>query len=278
MADPSAPIEALQNWMQAVVVHPGGVRAGESAARTHLDVSLEDVVLPTGQLDAEGHMAVYAEAYFLRLIEILETDFPALRAALGAPAFEGLCRAYVVRHPSRHYSLNVFGAKLPEFMRSEAEGLHPRGFLVELAELERVLEETFDAEEVARLDTDALLAVPGDDWPAARLVPRPTLRLCAFEHPIDVWYTAFREDDVRGFPAPEPSWLAVHRRDFRLWRHRLSREQHALLQAILAAQPLGQALETCAALPDVDPAALVASVGGWFQEWTAEGFFERVEL
>ena len=277
---PDAELAALQRWMQTLVTHPSGLREGEREARAaHLDASLEEVVLATGELDAAGHMNVYAEAYVLRLAEILENDFPALRAALGEPTFQELARAYVAARPSSHYSLNVFGAALPEFLASgDAPALRPKPFLVELARLERTLEEVFDAPENGVLDADALLAVPEDAWPEARLVPRPTLRLCAFEHPVDAWYTAFREGDVRAFPPAQPSWLAVHRREFRIWRQRLTRERYVLLDAMVRGEPLGAALEACAALPGIDPAVLAASVGGWFQEWTAEGLFERVEL
>ena len=62
------PLEQIQRWMQAVLMHPGGVAAGaESAdARQHIDLAsgqIDEVVRPSSTLDATERLEIYARAY-----------------------------------------------------------------------------------------------------------------------------------------------------------------------------------------------------------------------
>jgi hypothetical protein len=276
-------LDRLQRWMQAVVTHPSGARAGAAGeeARAALELEIEDLVLPSARLAAVERIGVYADMYHARLVEALEEDYPALHACLGCDAFDALARAYVTRHPSRHYSLNVLGARLPAFVRDEAPAstvVEPRAFLFELATLELAVQQAFDAPEAAPLAADALLAVPPEAWAGARLAPIPALRLFAFEHPVDAWYQAFREGEQRPLPAREPSWLAVWRgADDRVWRRDLSRLEYALLGALVAGAPLADALERALADAEADAQALGASVHRWMRTWAADGLFRAVE-
>jgi hypothetical protein len=283
-------LASLERWMQALLTHPAGPRAGAVSpeARAALRAEIPDVFLPSRELSSEARVGVYAEMYFARLIEVLEEEFPALVRLLGHERAHALFRAYLIAHPSRHYSLNVLGRALEGFVRDEcgALDLESRAFAVELVRLERVLQDVFDAPASETLAADALAALPPERWANARLVPIPAFRLLAFEYPTNAWYQAFRDassSDGSGDAAPrpvpprEPSWTALFRQDGRVWRMDLSRAQHALLAALAAGQALEPALATLArdgfALNELAP-----ELQGWFRTWAAEGFFARVEL
>lgn len=264
--------------MQELLTHPGGPGAGaaSSAARSALAATIPDVFLPSRELTSEERVGVYAEMYFMRLIEVLEEEFPALVHLLGHERAHELFHAYVVAHPSRHYSLNELGRKLEVFLREGAGALEPRSFALELARLERAIQDVFDAPECTSLTADAIAAVPAEHWPRARLVPIPAFALFAFEHPVNAWYQAFKDSDPRPVPAPEPSYLAVFRQEGRVWRMDLSREQHALLAALASGHALEPALLELAGAGH-DLAAIAPELQGWFRTWAAEGFFARVE-
>lgn len=128
--------------------------------------------------DAQVRARVYAEAYRLRLIEVLGRDYPVLQAVLGASAFAALGRDYLAAHPSDRPSLRDFGRHLPRWLR-RAPGLAParRAELAELAAFEWAQGEVFDA-----ADADvALLADLADiepaRWAALPLRLRPSTRL-----------------------------------------------------------------------------------------------------
>jgi hypothetical protein len=271
-------LHALERWMQELLTHPDGPGAGAAspAARAALAVTIPDVFLPSRELTSEERVGVYAEMYFARLIEVLEEEFPALVHLLGHERAHELFHAYVIAHPSRHYSLNVLGKKLEAFLRDEALELESRPFAVELARLERAIQDVFDAPECTSLAADAIAAVPQDRWPRARLVPVPAFALFAFEHPVNAWYQAFKNDEPRPVPAPERTFLAVFRQDGRVWRMDLSPAQHALLAALANGRALEPALLELAGSGH-DLAAIAPQLQGWFRTWAAEGFFARVE-
>lgn len=278
MARSRGGLAELERWMQALLTHPDGPRAGAASpeARTALPATLPEVFLPSKQLTSEERVGVYAEMYFLRLLEVLEEEFPALVQLLGHERAHELFQAYVVAHPSRHYSLNVLGQKLEAFLRDEVPALESRAFALELVRLERSIQDVFDAPECTSLATDAIAAVPPERWGGARLVPIPALALHAFTHPLNVWYQAFRNDAPIEVPVPDPSWLVVFRQEGRVWRMDLAHAQHALLSALTRGDTLEGALAALAE-DGLDLAAIGPELQGWFRTWAAEGFFERVQ-
>ena len=50
--------------------------------------------------DATHRLRIYADAYRLRLVEVLGNDFPATKAALGDAGFDALAADYLQAHPA----------------------------------------------------------------------------------------------------------------------------------------------------------------------------------
>jgi len=86
-------------------------------------------------LDARMRLQIYADAYRLRLIEALETDFVALRAALGPEEFDRLGRAYIDANPSDHYSVRYFGRNLGRFL-AQTDPYREQPVLADIARFE----------------------------------------------------------------------------------------------------------------------------------------------
>jgi len=272
------PLGALERWMQEVLTHPDGPDAGasSSAAQTALAASIPDVFLPSRELSSEERVGVYAGMYFERLVEVLEEEFPALVHLLGHERAHALFHDYAVAHPSRHYSLNVLGKELEAYLRDEVDALEPRAFAIELARLERAIQDVFDAPECTSLAAEAITKVPPERWAGARLVPIPAFALFELEHPVNAWYQSFKNDAPLPVPEPSPSYVAVYRVDGRVWRMDLSRAQHALLAALANGRTLALALgeleRSGFALAELAP-----ELQGWFRTWAGERFFARIE-
>jgi len=270
-----ANLDQLERWMQDVVTHPGGVDAG-AAASTSARASIDDVFLPSQALTAAERVGVYAFMYFDRLIEVLEDEFRALASLVGEETLRELLRAYVIAQPSTHYSLNVLSAALPAWLADRSQ-LEEHAFLSEVARVERSLQEVFDGTDSETIATDDLLAVPMERWPELRLRTIPALELHRFDYPVNAWYRAWREERPREIPAERTTWLAVYRREFRVWRMDLTEEAHAMLSALQAGDSLGVAIERAATLPGADPSALAGSIQEWFQSWSGDGLFAAIE-
>jgi len=303
-SDPRPPnpraLDVVQRWMQAVIVHPMGVERGLASpqARAEIDVppdELASIVLPSGSQSSAERLGIYANAYYARLLECLRAEFPMLARAVGEEAFNQFALHYLQKYPSRSYTLGKLGANFPRFLdetspkSDESENAPPAwpDFLVDLAALEWTFGEVFDGpgmETETPLSAARLIAIPQDRWGQARLLPAPCLRLLAFRFPVNAHYVALRNETGEG-PSrvlvglqPQPTWMAVSRRDYVVRRYDLSREQFELLAALLSGEPLGRAVARVVPSGDDALEPFIDALRDWFAWWTAEGFFRDVQL
>jgi hypothetical protein len=275
---PEPDLARLQRWMQAVVVHPGTVDEGigSAPARRELDPErIGSVILPSKTLTSAERIGVYHGMYLLRMTEALENDYPAVAHFLGGDAFHDLVAAYVQEHPSTTYTLNRLGDRFPEFIRG-SKGVRKRGFVSDLARLERAVTEVFDAPESAMWPAEEIARIPEADWPRVVLRPITAFRLASFGYPVNAYFQSVKEDD---HDHPEvrrqPTWIAVYRKRYEVWRLDLSRPAHAFLRALARGRPFGRAVAESAR-------SLQGDAGGqlfrWLRDWVAEGMFQGVEV
>ena len=117
---------------------------------------------------------VYRHAYAARLLEVLATDYPKLKALAGEAMFDQLGRAYIAAHPSRSFSARWFGGELPGFLAATSP-FSEQPALAAMATFEWALATAFDAADAPAEPLAALAAVPPTAWPGMRLHPHPTL-------------------------------------------------------------------------------------------------------
>jgi len=271
------PLDRIQRWLQAVIVRPESVEEALVAPEVAVEIppgDLERVVRPSWSLTAAERVGVYHGMYLLRMVEALETDYPAIRYALGEEAFLELVRAYVARYPSRSYTLNRLGDRLPQFFLDEPDR-PDSAFLHDLARAELAITEVFDEQESPVLSAEALRDVTETGWPAVRLRPIRAFRLLALRHPV----RGHLEAAKHGRPVPRPrrraSFVAVYRRDLSVFRLELNRSEHAMLSALAAGGPLGEAL--AAGARELRQSRREKAVFRAFRTWIAEGMFSAID-
>ena len=271
-------LPSLQGWMQAVIEHPGTADQGveSPAARAALDpAEIERVILPSKTLTSVERVGVYQGMYLLRMVEALEGDYPAVAHLLGAEGFADLVTRYVQEHPSVSYTFNRLGARFPEFVR-ESRGIRNRGFAADLARLELLVTEVFDAPESPAWSAEEIAQVPEEAWPAARLEPIAAFRLGAFGYPVNAYLQSVKEEDhEHPATARRPTWTAVWRKNYEVWRLNLSKPQHDFLKALAKGRPFGRAV--------ADAARNLQGAAGeqlfrWLRDWVAEGMFTKLHV
>ena len=264
-------------------MHPDGLLSGLRSEDTHniLPCSaegIESLVLPSKQLNSLERLSIYRDMYYWRLIGILVEEFPTVQHLFGEELFGEVARAYVTRHPSRHYSLTRLGSEFPGYLAEEAGDLPHRRFAAAVATVERAMEDVFDARQVEPIQFEGLQAIPIERWGDVRLQTIPALRLLRLDYPVNTFITAVRENRHMDIPVTSPAFTAVYRHNYRVWRVDLDVERFTLLEALQQNETMGSALDRCASNPGVDPAKLTESIGVWFQEWTAQGLFGAAQL
>jgi len=189
----------------------------------HHNGPIEDAIHASEKVDARTRIEIYAEAYRLRLLEALETDYIALRAYLGKQRFEALGRAYIDTYPSDRYSLRYFGRHLNRFL-AQTPAYAADGLLSELAAFDWALTEAFDAADSVATAVDQMAAVSPDDWPALRFVPHASIqRLDLHWNAPAIWKAADQNQEV--LPHPERSEIPIA---FIVWRQDLKSYYRAL--------------------------------------------------
>lgn len=255
------PLHALQTWMQTVVTHPLGVTNGiaSEAAQSAVPIRLADIESVIGRsraLSSVERLAVYGNAYFARLLDCLADEFPTTKQVLGEDAFNSLGMQYIHACPSRSYTLNGLGRRFPDYLReTRPEHVpHPSwpDFVIDLATLERTYSEVFDGPGIELESRDALGEPLTPDalqrlTPAeiAHLVlhPAPCLRLRQLDFPAHTAISAARTGSMIPALSPEPTFLVVTRRDFIVRRCAVTRNEFAVLQALVGGAPLSAALQ-----------------------------------
>jgi hypothetical protein len=288
-------LQQLQHWLQAVIMHPGGVEEGVKDSEVPFSAPLEEIVPPTNMQTSAERLAVYAAAYYLRLVDCLREFFPCLRFAMGDDVFGDFALAYLQKHPSQSYTLHHLADQFANFLAETARSnrLQPvskpaeagyyelwEEFFVDLARLEHAIEMVFDAEGPEEPTPPG--SGQGEGLVSVPLIPQsclsfvPGFQLLTFGNPVSSYYTAWKHGKEPSLPEPQAQSIALFRREYVVRRHELTSLQHALLEALQSGATLEQSLERIIpqALAEGQTAdTLAANVRDWFEQWTRAGFF-----
>ncbi len=274
-------LERLERWMLAVVMHPKGASGGVAApgARGLLPAAardLETVVTRSRQLSALDRLGIYAEMYYLRLLEVLAAEYPTTRTVLGARRFAQACRAYLERHPSTDRTLQSLSVDFPKFLKRRLRGQKGARLAVDVARIERAMEEVFDAPRAEPLKFEQLKKIPADQWGTLRLKLTPALRLLALNCAANEYMAALRSRRKARAPAARPSFVIVYRNRLRAWRMTVTREQFALLGLLGKGWPIGRAVYQSCRHMRVRPERLSTMLSEWFRDWSAAGLLVEI--
>jgi hypothetical protein len=243
--------------------------------RGRRDDAMAGKVRSTRKADAATLLAVYRDAYALRLLEALETNYGVLKRVLGNADFDRMGRAYIAEHPSRHFSIRWFGDRLAGFL-SAAAPWRDAPALAELARLEWALATAFDSPDATPLDVQAIAAIPPEDWPVLRLSFHPSLQAIDFAWAVPEQWKALNDASATdlGPPAKRPAPVP-----FAVWRHdgddgrqnffrSLPPEEAAMLAAARQGAPFGALCEGLCAFvtPELAGSHAAALLRGWVEQ------------
>ena len=207
----------LQRRLRELLASPEGVGAALREAGDPSAASLEGFVVSDAILAALPRLEVYANAYFLRILDVLKDEFGALAAALGEAGIHDVVTGYLLAHPPRHPSLRHVGDRLAAYLEADprAEPFRRRWpWCADLARLETALQDAFDAPDAPALRRERLAALPQHAWPALRLRFQPSVRVLRLGWPVAELYSAWESDAPQTPPAARAAGaVLVWRRD-----------------------------------------------------------------
>lgn len=257
-------LAATQRWMQEALLRPERLEDAEK------------IVPPTTNLTGSEQIAIYQRSYALRLLACMREQFPALTHVLGAELFNDFAREHLRDRPAESWTLHDLGRRFPNYLsetRPDSDG--PEAwidFIIDLARFERKIFVIFDAPG----GEETILAEPFT--PDSRLVLQPCFDLGSFSFPVARYYHAVKAGTEPPLPAPQPSYIALVRRDYVVRTISVTPLQFNLLQLMRDGMTLDDALSKLAEVQDHDEGALRHSWNSNSEpraSWMKAGFFVR---
>lgn len=182
------------------------------------DESLFENLAP-GSTTKQIQLEIYSNAYVIRLVDALRSNYPMLHQLLGDIDFSAMGKNYLDQHPPTHASVRWFGNSLALFLERQApyDGLP---ILSELARFEWALRHTIDAADAEILTVESLQAIAPELWGELLFVLHPSASIMALQwNAPQIWQAL---SDEQAPPEPEKramTWIVYRQPDLvGVWR------------------------------------------------------------
>ena len=174
---PPESLQVLQQRFWQLITAPEGVSGAlpDVAASDPAAAPLARWIVAEDEDAACERLDVYANMYFFRLLEALESEVPKVAKLLGHDAFHALVVDYLAAHPSTHPSLRHAADSLPDFLARHGTSV-TRPDLPDLARLELARNDVFHGADSPSIDAQELAKLAPDAWPRLRFRVAPTVR------------------------------------------------------------------------------------------------------
>ena len=220
-------------------------------------------------------LAIYSNAYRIRLKETLANDYPALAQLLGENEFTSLASDYNSTNPSESYSLRYYGQYLSAFLSSNTVyKLQP--YLAELATFEWALTDIFDQVDTPVVNVEMMNSIPLEAWPTLKVKLQSTLRWLSFYWNIADIYPSLKTK------APQPDLIRETQQIHCLiWRennsphYRLLNEREWLAIKTIEKNNFSEFCEVLSDLSDT-PEKVPLEAATFIKSWMTAGLIESV--
>lgn len=240
------------------------------------DLDMGGQVVSTAQADAAERVRIYAEAYRLRLLEVLQDNYTGLHGLLGDEEFDRLARAYIDAHPSTHPSVRWFSRHLEDFLRhTEPYDAHP--YLAEMAAFEWAQGLVFDAADEHIAGLEAMASVPPDAWAGLSFTLHAAVqRLSLRWNMPQVWQTleAGETPELQQTEAAA-AWLLWRAELLTHWRS-LNEDEAWALDAVKDGKNFSELCEGLCQWHDASTVAMQAA--SFLKRWLTDGLITAIHV
>jgi hypothetical protein len=242
----------------------------------HGDADMLAQVSADARPSAAARLAIYANAYRLRLLEALDTDFSALHTLAGDVLFEQIGRAYIDAYPSEHFSIRYFGQHLSSFLAQTAPYAETP-VLAEMAALEWALTLAFDAADDPVLTETDLAALPAESWPGMRLHFHSSVQRPAFHWNVVELWTAIDQQSAPVAPVAylQPRAWVIWRREMQTYFRPLDDTEAWAMDCLRSGADFAT---LCAGLCErIEPVQVGMQAASYLKGWVQAGFIAQLD-
>lgn len=259
------PLYKIQNVFQAYLTD-------QNPDATH---TMEHLTNDSTHISATKRLEIYYDGYRLRLLEILEGDFPKLHTLMGDEAFDALGHHYIAAYPSKHFSARYFGQYLAHFLREEI-AYTKQPYLAEMADFEWALGNTLDAENANIITLDDLKSISPAYWGNLKIHFHPSLQVRTFEWNIpQLWKTIENKEPPQSPIKQKESMTWIFwRRDLQSQFRSLTKPQALILKLFQEDNPFSDICESLSEI--IDPEMVPVIALEFIQHCIDDGFISKL--
>jgi len=248
----------LQQHFQDYLFSPAQDDNGHSTSLIHAAIS------DRFGLSANERLAIYHNAYRIRLRQALEEAFSKTHSYLGDDLFWQMCDSYVQSQPSAFHNLRWYGHQFSDFLAQKLED-HP--IVAELAAFEWALSVAFDAEDATALCANDVRHLAPEQWENVGFSLHPSVQILNLRcNAIAIWLALDKEQTPPDVINSESAshWL--------VWRHQLQPQFRSMTEfencALLGLQQGKSFSAVCdLAIESAGEQDITAQMAGWLQAW-----------
>ncbi|QSJ15512.1 putative DNA-binding domain-containing protein [Nostoc sp. UHCC 0702] len=231
----------IQKWLMTAITSPGGLQNGLHLARNRFCLNEDEIIAQSGGAIPLTRLGIYAQGYWLRLLECLRADFPALRYVMGEELFDFFAKAYIWNHPSTSTTLFDLGAGFADFLQKtqSSRGADPEkleltlALPLDVAKLERTCTEAIRAKGLEgksmSVNLEPLAFLSRYDL---KIQVAPCLRLINLSFPLINFLEAIeRGEENPALPEPKPCHIAITRIRYRVYMSEIQSWQYYFLKS-----------------------------------------------
>lgn len=234
------------------------------------DEHFKESVIATKTVSVETRLGVYRDGYSLRLIECLNSNFPALVQYLGSDAFTALAHAYIDKHQSSYRSIRWYGDRLPDFLSGYFA--KERGYLAELADFEWKMTLAFDAADEQRVCVEDMTTIPPEQWAGLQFKAHQSLQLMNyFWNTVPLWKALVHDTalPLREQSSQVQAWVLWRSDNYMIQYYSLSEDEAWALAALVQGLSFG---ELCEGLCHWnEPQTVAMRAASFLKNWIEKG-------
>ena len=215
---------------------------------------------------------VYNQAYYLRIKECLVSVFPCLYEVCEDAGFSVLVANYLEKHKPESINIKDVGKFFSDFI---ASGQFDFDFgidvmvLAEIARIEWAESEVFDAPNIEGTKLANLLSLAPDAWDSMTISYLSHMRFLSTSYALEPVFESFKKKENPTLPEKVTQFFCIYRKDFRVHRTLISREEFYLVKNLQQGLKLVNAIERVGAeFPGED---LLRSLPAWVAKWCEVG-------
>jgi hypothetical protein len=218
--------------------------------------AIKTEIIHTKNVDVETRLNIYRYAYYARITEVLAKDYMVTQNMMGMDDFSEYASAYINAYPSCYRSIRWMGKHFPLFLKKNKKD----EALVEMAQFEWLLTESFDAANLTNLTFEDMTQIAEDQWPECIFTLHPSVRVMTCQ-----WNTQALWDEYKNHEVIKSSeklllpktWL-IWRKNLEIYFTELTKEELFVLNAISQKENFSHICEGLCDFLDEDRVALEA--------------------